>query len=218
MVYIGTVAIGLTVIEMSEEVTVRYVNGKYVREEDYVPPKRGRYASDNTWTTKKQLSSGRLCLQAYSPYARAKWVHRWKETKSRDLLISSQIKGIVQELERAVAEIARLVEEGERQFELEREQWKIQSEKLRREEEERRVAKALKESRDEILQIINNWDKAKRIELFIVEIEQRAAGLSADDRLSVLKRLKLARELFGSADALEHFKGWRSPEEHRTDF
>ena len=52
VVYIGTVAIGLTVIEMSEEVEVRYVNGKFVREEDYVPPKRGRYTPDNTWTTK----------------------------------------------------------------------------------------------------------------------------------------------------------------------
>lgn len=95
VVYIGTVAIGLTVIEMSEEVEVRYVNGKYVREEDDMPPKRGRHAFANTWTTKKQLSSGRLCLQAYSPYPRAKWVNRWQEAKGRDL--SSQIKGIVQE-------------------------------------------------------------------------------------------------------------------------
>lgn len=39
--YIGTLAIGLTIIEMSEEVEVRYVNGKYIRESDYVPPKRG---------------------------------------------------------------------------------------------------------------------------------------------------------------------------------
>jgi hypothetical protein len=31
VVYIGTVAIGLTIIEMSEETEVRYVNGEYCR-------------------------------------------------------------------------------------------------------------------------------------------------------------------------------------------
>jgi len=151
-------------------------------------------------------------LQAYSPYPRAKWVHRWKETKGRDL--SSQINGIVQELERTVVQIARLVEEGERQIELERQEWEVQSEKWRREEDERRAAKALKESRDEILRIIDIWDKAKRIEQFIADIERRAADLPDEDRFSILERLKLARELFGSVDTLERFMTWRSPEEH----
>jgi hypothetical protein len=36
--YIGTVPIGLTIIEMSEEVEARYIKGKYTREADYVPP------------------------------------------------------------------------------------------------------------------------------------------------------------------------------------
>lgn len=110
VVYIGTVAIGLTVIEMSEEVEVRYVNGKYIREKDYVPPKRGRYAADPSWTTTKTMSTGRLCLQAYSPYPWAKWVHRWQETRARKL--GGQINGIVKELEQATPMIACLVEEG----------------------------------------------------------------------------------------------------------
>ena len=48
VVYVGTVAIGLTIIEMAEEVEVRYVDGKYIREQDYVPPKRSRYGSRTT--------------------------------------------------------------------------------------------------------------------------------------------------------------------------
>jgi hypothetical protein len=48
VVYIGTVAFGLSIIEMSEEVEVRYVNGEYVRESEYVAPKRSRYAVDRT--------------------------------------------------------------------------------------------------------------------------------------------------------------------------
>ena len=40
VVYIGTIAIGLTIIEMSEEAEARYVNGQYVRLSEYVPPRR----------------------------------------------------------------------------------------------------------------------------------------------------------------------------------
>ena len=70
VVYIGTVAIGLTVIEMSEEAEARYMNGEYVRLTDYVPKRRGRYAQDYGWTNTHDFPTGRLCLQAYSPYPR----------------------------------------------------------------------------------------------------------------------------------------------------
>jgi len=41
----------------------------------------------------------------------------------------------------------------------------------------------------------------------------RAAGLGAADSDRLLERLRLARELIGSVDALEHFMSWKSPEE-----
>jgi len=85
VVYIDTVAIGLTFMEMSEEVEARYVDGEFIREQDYVPPKRRRYASDNSWTTKKDFPTGRLRLQAYSPYPGTKWVKSWQEKEIGDL-------------------------------------------------------------------------------------------------------------------------------------
>lgn len=42
IVYVGMVVIGSTMIEMAEEVDVPYVDGKYIRERDYVPSKRSR--------------------------------------------------------------------------------------------------------------------------------------------------------------------------------
>ena len=209
VVYIGTLAIGLTIIEMSEEVEVRYVNGKYIRESDYVPPKRGenRY----TWTTKKDYSTGRLCLQAYSPYWRAKWIKQWRETKKRDL--EKQIKSIGKELEQAAGPVARLVEEGERQAEIERQRWEAQQERWRREEAERKAAKSLKASREELFQIIDAWAEANRIEEFFHDIEKKAVILSENERLRISERLKLARKLIGSVDALDYFINWRSPEE-----
>jgi len=211
IVYVGTVAIGLTIIEMSEEVEVRYVNGEYVRENDYVPPKRGRNTSDHSWTTKKYLPTGRLCLQAYSPYPRAQWVNLWRETTDRDL--SSQMKGIVKELERAAVEIARLVEEGEHQAELERQRWDAQQLQWRREEAEQRAAEALNESKEDLHRIIDAWAESTRIEQFFADAERRAAELSDDERLKLIERLRRARELIGSVNALDHFMAWSSPDE-----
>lgn len=96
VVYIGTVAIGLTIFEMSEEAEVRYVNGEYVRLSEYVPPKRRRYVSDQGWTSKQDFPTGRLCLQAYSPYWRAEWNRQWREKPGRD--ITGLIPVIVKEL------------------------------------------------------------------------------------------------------------------------
>lgn len=214
VVYIGTVAIGLTIIELSEEVEVRYVNGKYIREKDYIPPKRGRYAFDHSWTTKQDFPTGRLCLQAYSPYPRAKWVKRWQATKGHDL--NSQIRTIVKELEGSAVDITHLVEEGQRQAEIELKKWEAQQEQWRREEAERLAVKALKESREELRNIIYAWVESNRIENFFQDAERKASALSEDERLRVLDRLKRAREMVGSIDALDHFLFWKSPDERSS--
>jgi hypothetical protein len=211
VVYIGTVAFGLSIIEMSEEVEVRYVNGEYVRESEYVVPKRRRYGQDHTWTTTRDFSTGRLCLQAYSPYYRAKWVHHWRETK--DCALTGRIPAIVKELERAVVDVARLIEEGQRQAELEHQRWEAQQAIWERERAERRAAEALKESKEELLQIIARWAEAKSLDQFFADAERRVADLDADERLRMLDRLKSARELIGSVDALERLRSWKSPEE-----
>ncbi|MGA8261214.1 MAG: hypothetical protein WB783_13460 [Arenicellales bacterium] len=83
VVCIGTVAIGLTIIEMSEQAEARYINGVYVGLTDAAPRRRNRYGLD-TWTTTHTFATGRLCLQAYSPYPRAKRIHHWRESKNRD--------------------------------------------------------------------------------------------------------------------------------------
>lgn len=210
VVYLGTVAIGLTIIEISETIKVRYVNGKYIPEKDYVPPKRRGYV-DHTWTTDRDFPSGRLRLQAYGPYWRTDWVKHWQEIKVGEL--SKQVKGIIGELEKAAEIVARQFEEGERKAEIERRELEIQREKWRREEEERRAAKNLKESREQLLQIIEAWGEVNRIEKFFQDVETRVAGFSNDQKQKVLERLKLARKMLGSIDALEHFFAWRSPDE-----
>jgi len=206
--YIGTVAIGLTIIEMSEEVDARYVNGTYVRLSDYIPK---RSALNHGWTCKREFSTGRLCLQAYSPYPRAEWTRQWREIKNKNL--SNHIPTIIKEMEEATHDIAKLVEEGERQAELERQRWAAQQEKWRREKEERRVAENLSESTAELHELIDAWAAAKRIEAFFTDAESQLDNLPKDERIHIQDRLQRAREIIGSTDPLIRFQSWKSPEE-----
>jgi hypothetical protein len=119
----------------------------------------------------------------------------------------------VKELEETTVKIARLVEEGERQAEIERIEWEIRQEKWRKEEAARRAAKALKDSKEELNNIIDAWADSNRIEKFFQDAEQKAATLGETERLKVLDRLKRAREMIGGIEALDYFLLWKSPDE-----
>jgi hypothetical protein len=210
IVYVGTVAIGLTIFELSEEVDVRYVNGKYLpADQDQVPKRRAAYAHD--WVHKRDMPSGRLCLRASSPYGRARWEKQWHEATGSDL--NSKVPHIVRELEAEAATIARLVAEGQRQAEIERREWEAQHERWQREEAERRRVQHIKESREQLFAIIQAWGLAKQIEGFFEDAERRAADRHEEDREALLDRLHRARALLGGVDALQRFLGWKAPEE-----
>lgn len=119
----------------------------------------------------------------------------------------------MKELETASVEIARLVEEGSRQAEIERQHRESQQREWRKEEEERRAAKALKESNDDLRRIIDRWAESNRIEQFFTQAERHLANLEESERLMLLDRLRRARELIGSVNALDHFLAWKSPDE-----
>lgn len=208
VVYVGPVAIGLTTIEMSEEANVRYVNGRCVREETSVPSKGQRFHS---WTTTKQFPTGRLRLQAYSPYPTADWVTCWEETRKEPL--TNRITAIAKKLERDAIEIAKLVEEGERREELRRQELARQAEQYRREEAERRAIRVRKESLDDLNKVIEKWSEVTRVEKFFEAAEQGAANLPPEEGRRLLRRLRLARDLIGSTNALEHFLKWKAPDE-----
>ena len=92
----------------------------------------------------------------------------------------------------------------------------IQQERWRREEEERRRAQNLKDSRNQLFEIIEAWGVAVRIEGFFEDIERRSVDLGAEDRQAMLERLQRARALLGGVDALERFAKWKSADERQT--
>lgn len=214
VVYVGTVAIGLTVFEMSESAQAHYVAGEYIRESEYIAPKR-KDGSDHTWTTTRDFATERLCLQAYSPYPGAKWVRQWKEVKGTKL--STQISAIIQELELSAVEVTRLVAEADVRAEAQRRQWEIDYQKYLQAEAERRATAALKESKEDLLQFIARWAKARDIERFLSEVEADVRDLDSAIRQPLLDRLQAARALFDEGSALEHLKRWRTPQERLVD-
>lgn len=110
VVLIGTVAIGLTLYELSQRTEVHFIDGKYVPV-SAAPVIRGRQRPYwSTWTTHHDLPTGRLVLRAHSPYGRATWSQQWPEGSVGDL--SKRFNQIVKELEAAAPVISDLVQEG----------------------------------------------------------------------------------------------------------
>lgn len=211
VVYVGSVAFGLAIVEMSEDVQLRYVSGKYIREADYIPPRPSRHYADHTWTTTRELPSGRLRLVAYSPYHRVSWSTEWQETKTSSL--RSSIRTIVKSVEDAAVDLVAKLEEAERQAEIARQEWLAAEERRRREEDLRRVEKSIRDSREHLGRVIEQWSNVVSVEHFLAGVEQRAAELPEADRGSVFERLKLAREFLGSQDPLDFFMSWKTPSE-----
>lgn len=117
------------------------------------------------------------------------------------------------ELCSSVAEISRLTEIANQEAQERERQWEIRCEKDRIEAEERIRAKNLKESKDELLTIIASWAEAKRIEEFFKEALQGASELPQDNYELLKSRLIEARNMLGTADALERLNKWKSPSE-----
>ncbi len=209
VVYVGTVAIGLAVVEMSEAVLMRYVNGKYIRDADYVPPKASRRYIDHSWTTTKELPCGRLRLIAYSPYWAVSWSAQWQETKKVPL--TRELRAIVKALEEAAVELVEKLNEAARQAEIERQERLAAEERRRQEEDRRRVQQSIKDSQAQLVQIIQGWADVMNVERFLQGVQDRAAALPADERNGVLERLKLAREFLGAQDPLDFFLAWKMP-------
>lgn len=211
LVYVGTVAIGLAVIEMSEEVLMRYVSGKYIRDADYVAPKSSRHYQDHTWTTTKDLPCGRLRLVAYSPYWRVSWQSTWQESKTSTL--SRDIPRIVKAIEDAAIELVEKLKEADRQAEIARLERLAEEEKRRQEEGRRRIQQSIKDSQSHLSEIIQSWGSVMNIERFLQDVESRAHQLPADESQQVLERLGLARQFLGTQNPLDFFLAWKTPTE-----
>jgi len=209
LVYVGDVAIGLAVIEMSELVTMRYIHGKHIRESDYKPSPRDRYTY--TSTSEKEIPSGRMRIIAFSPYGGVKWQTQWQETKSVSL--RGQIPQIVAEIEAAAPVIVDLIAEYERKEEIRRKEEQERHERWLRQQDREAIARSISDSQTELRKIIDKWAEVVTVERFLAGVETTARDQSADNLPEIQQRLSQARTLLGTTDPLDFFRSWKTPVE-----
>lgn len=211
VVYIGTVAIGLTFIEIAEEAEVVRQGAKYVRVDELATTARRRNSYRQNFTFTKTFSTGRMCLQAYSPYQNTKWIEKWTEKKSGSL--EKKVKSIVRTLEKAAVTISQQVKIAREQAEIEHKRWQEEMKKWEILREKERVAKAIADSRQDLHETISKWAEAKRIEQFFQDVESSASLLDEREKEFLFERIRYARDLIGTTDALKYFLNWKAPEE-----
>ena len=212
VVYIGSVAIGLAIVEMSENITVRYIDGGYIPERDYVAPKRGenRYS----FTTTKDMPSGRLRLIAYSPYHNVFWTNQWQEAGSASL--ASKIPGLVRAVEDMAPELVTRIEAARLRAEIAHKKWLAEMEARDRAEDKKRIEQSKVDSAAQLDKVIEHWTRAMSIRRFFDAVETQLAGLLESDAQAARQRLESGRALLRGQDPVEALLTWRTPGEIYT--
>ncbi|MDP3520467.1 MAG: hypothetical protein Q8S02_07575 [Hydrogenophaga sp.] len=212
VLFIGELAIGLTLFEMLESVETVYVNGTYIPMRELTDQQRRKYTGPRHWTSTKHRPSGRLILKAYCPSShRVTWIEHWKESKPGEL--RTVIPKVVDALEASVPELTRLLaiareqeEEAHRKWEEQKRVWEEQRQRERRED-------ANKSAQKDLAAAIAAWDEHRKVEAYFSAITQAAESLESDTRDAVIERVNLAKGLLRVANPLEMLIRWKTPEE-----
>lgn len=208
LVYLGSVAIGLTLIENSYEVDVVYVDGKHLPVNDL---KKSQLWMASRWPSKRDLPSGQFRLRAYSPYLRTKWQREWTIREGQDL--SELVKVVARELRKATGTIADEFALASKDIRREREEWARQRERWRIEHDNKIRQEALTKSTEALKGIISEWSRLKKLHEFFDELETAIGQLPDQDKAVLQERLDSALELTKPPDVLEALKAWKTPEE-----
>lgn len=210
VVFVGDLAYGIAIFEISEKAEVKYHKGRWVRLAD-LPKSRRRNLG---WTSTHELPSGRFAIHVYCPHYGVDWEKVWKEKKQGEL--NTKHRTIRRVMETAGTDIVKLMQKAEREAERKQAEWESQRKKRELEREEKRKKEAYQSSREQLLGIIEQWTLACRIEEFLNNLERSAGMLQETEKTSVLERLECAREMFGGVETLKHFELWKTPDQRLT--
>ena len=207
--------VGLALVEVATPTLLRYAgNSTYVRDSDYVPPKgRSRHTVD-TWTITRDCPTGRLRLVAYAPHCRVELAEHWQEDGKSRLL--ARLPDIVAGIETFGTRMPALVAQGDAQLERERRQYEVAERQRAIRENERHIEESIAQSQEQLDTLIRHWAEIKARSEFLDRLEQEIANLPTTERILLLARLALARELIGPTDPMPHFQAWRAPAERYT--
>ncbi|WP_245280237.1 hypothetical protein [Pseudorhizobium pelagicum] len=215
--YIDTVPIGLTLTEMTERVTMRYLNGDYHREDSRLVRSMKPWQLTHSWTTEQDMPCGRFRAIAYSPKNGVDWSVSWQDTEQEPLV--NAIPAILKTLSASRDTLKRLMTAEDEAEAKRKKEWQEERERYERREDARKVAQALADSQQQLAETIEKWGKAMAVERFFADAEERLAGVDGERRQHLAGRLALARAMLGSVDPLDFIGNWQAPEErYRSKF
>jgi hypothetical protein len=215
--YIDTVPIGLTLTEMTERVTMRYLNGDYHREDSRLVRSMKPWQLTHSWTTEQDMPTGRFRIIAYSPKNGVDWSVSWQDTEQEPLV--NAIPAILKTLSASRDTLQRLMTAEDEAEAKRKKEWQEERERYERREDARKVAQALADSQQQLAETIEKWGKAMAVERFFADAEERLAGVDGERRQYLAGRLALARAMLGSVDPLDFIRNWQAPDErYRSKF
>jgi hypothetical protein len=152
--YIDMVPVALAITEMTERVTMRYLNGDYHREDSKLIRSAKSWQLTHSWTTEQDMPCGRFRIVAYSPKKGVDWSLDWQETEQQSL--ESLIPEIVEALGASKDNLQRLMEAEDAAEEQRKKEQKERWERYERQEDARKTAQALADSRQQLAEIIDS--------------------------------------------------------------
>lgn len=186
--YLGTVAVGIAIVEMTEE-----VKGT------------GYYAYTH------KAGSGRFRIYAYSPYRNTELIKHWQDTK--EFKLAKRLDEIIGEIEEMARNIPSLITDGEKRAEEERLKQEAERQEYRRKKELELRAKAKEESRTDLDRIIQEWGELKNRQAFVEELSQSIDVENPETRAFLIERLEIAKILLKTESVVDIIKSWKTPEE-----
>ncbi len=163
LVFIGELAIGLTIYEQTADKEVVYIDGKYM------PVSEARKLRPGLWSGTRaaryqvitdRAPTKRLCLRAYSPYPLVDWTQTWTE---QNVSLSKQIDEIVHSLISSATSLGPRLAEAHREADLERRRWEEERRIAQLEYQRSLVIKTRKDALHDLLSIIEKWSVDNRV-------------------------------------------------------
>jgi hypothetical protein len=211
LVFIGDIAIGVTIYEQTVDKEMVYLDGKYVSVYEARKLKLGLWngiRAERHQIITDRAPSKRLCLRAYSPYHLVEWTQTWTE---RSASLNKQVGDIVQSLvARSKSLMVELAEAG-RAAALERARWEAEMVLVKARDERIAILKQREAALKELLNTIDSWSAGRRREAFFDDIISRSTEMEAEARSALLAKVEDAKNLLQSPDSVEALMAWISP-------
>lgn len=205
------VSVGFLLVEMTKEVPVKEVKGRYVRDEGMINWARGKNSAQLGYYSRRHIPSGRFRLQLYSPYESEGWHQVFSQTKTCSLL--SQIPKIIKSAESALPVLKKEVQAKKERAVANRLRMEQQMVENKNREAIRKQEEAHKASVNELHVIMDKWTEDRRVEQFFTDAEKDIERCDATLQEQLRERLRAAKEFLERETALQRLLKWRTPEE-----